>query len=187
MSCGKKIVATLLRSLSAWAVCSRLCARCLPSFQAAAIGPSPYADTVLLLPAPGEQHTLGLVILSEFFRREGWQVVGGPVSNGAGTADLVRSTWVDVVGFSLGSTRHLDGLAASIRGVRAASRNRYLGVMVGGPLFLQRPDLVRRVGADTTAVRCPDRDAAGKKLVGDAGSGRLTISHGPGDQRGGFR
>ena len=33
--------------------------------------------SVLLLPTPGEQHTFGLVIVGEFFRRAGWSVSGG--------------------------------------------------------------------------------------------------------------
>jgi MerR family transcriptional regulator, light-induced transcriptional regulator len=122
-----------------------------PSFQRAAVNRSPYADTVLLLPAPGEQHTLGLIMLSEFFLREGWHLIGGSVSTGYDAADLVRGTWVDVAGFSIGSISHLDQLKACIRVVRKASRNRYIGVMVGGPLLLQRPDLVTRLGADATA------------------------------------
>jgi hypothetical protein len=32
---------------------------------------------LLLVPAPGEQHTFGLVMASGLFRREGWQVHGG--------------------------------------------------------------------------------------------------------------
>jgi methanogenic corrinoid protein MtbC1 len=126
-----------------------------PSFQLAATACSAHADTLLLLPAPGEQHTLGLVILAEFFRREGWHIVGGPVSTGYDAVDLVRETWIDIAGFSIGSVNCIDTLTASIRSVRKASRNRYLGVMVGGPLFLQRPELVARVGADTTAADAP--------------------------------
>jgi methanogenic corrinoid protein MtbC1 len=123
-----------------------------PGFQTAAVGRSAHADTVLLLPAPGEQHTLGLVILSEFFQREGWHLLGGPVSTALDAAGIVRDHCVDVAGFSLGSLNHLDALTACIRAVRKASRNRYLAVMVGGPLFLQRPELVTRVGADSTAA-----------------------------------
>lgn len=126
-----------------------------PSFQTASVSRSAHADTVLLLPAPGEQHTIGLVILAEFFQREGWQVAGGPVSTGYDAADLVRGAWVDIAGFSIGSIKHVDGLTACINAVRRASRNRYVGIMVGGPLFLRRPDLVTRVGADTTAPDAP--------------------------------
>jgi methanogenic corrinoid protein MtbC1 len=126
-----------------------------PSFQMAAVGQSAHAETVLLLPAPGEQHTFGLVILAEFFRREGWHVTGSPASSGIDAPTLVSDAWVDIAGFSIGSIKHVDRLTACIRAVRKASRNRYLGVMVGGPLFLHRPDLVARVGADTSAADAP--------------------------------
>jgi methanogenic corrinoid protein MtbC1 len=136
-----------------------------PSFQAAAVTQSAHADTILLLPAPGEQHTLGLVILSEFFHREGWHVIGGPALGGSNTAGIVDGQWIDVIGFSLGSIKHFDALAASIRAARKASRNRSLGIMVGGPLFLQRPELVTRVGADTTATDAPGAIRQAKGLL----------------------
>jgi MerR family transcriptional regulator, light-induced transcriptional regulator len=41
-----------------------------PKFQAAALN-RPRTDSILLMPAPGEQHSFGIVILSEFFLREG--------------------------------------------------------------------------------------------------------------------
>lgn len=137
-------------------------------FQTAAVTPHTHPDTILLLPAPLEQHTLGLVILSEFFQREGWHVIGGPVSGGSDSggcdaAAAVRSSWVDVAGFSLGSSSKLEGLANCIRSVRKASQNRYLFVMVGGPLFLLHPELVSRVGADTTA---PDATSAVRQARG---------------------
>lgn len=125
-----------------------------PSFQLAAVG-RPHADTVLLLPAPGEQHSLGLVMLSEFFRREGWHVVGGPASSGNDAVRLVRSAWVDVAGFSIGSDHLLGGLAACITALRKASRNKDINVMVGGPMLLRYPDLVKRTGADTAATDAP--------------------------------
>ena len=39
-----------------------------------------------------------------------------------------------------------------IRALRRASRNRAIGVLVGGPLFIDHPELVARVGADATAI-----------------------------------
>jgi methanogenic corrinoid protein MtbC1 len=124
------------------------------SFQATAVSPSD-AKSVLLLPAPGEQHTFGLLMLAEYFRRAGWHVAGGPVSSGIDPVDAVRCGWFDVAAFSIGSEALLGGLARCIRRVRWSSRNRDLGIMVGGPLFLQRPDLVGRAGADVTATDAP--------------------------------
>jgi methanogenic corrinoid protein MtbC1 len=136
-----------------------------PAFQKAAVPRSARADTVLLLPAPGKQHSLGLVILAEFFQREGWHVVGGPVSTGYDAAQLVRTHSVDVAGFSIASSGRLQALKSCIRSLRRASRNRYLGVMVGGPLFLQQPELVTRLGADATAADAPEALQKARELL----------------------
>ncbi len=133
-----------------------------PTFQTAALSRA-HADSILLLPAPGEQHFFGLVILSEFFLREGWHVVGGPASRGNGPADIVRTTWVDVAGFSIASNVRMEGLADCIRDVRRASVNTEIKVMVGGPLLLMRPNVVQEVGADVSAADAPGavREARG--------------------------
>jgi methanogenic corrinoid protein MtbC1 len=125
-----------------------------PRFQAASVSQSD-AVSLLLLPAPGEQHTFGLLILAEFFQRAGWRVAGGPKSSMADAAELARHQWFDVAGFSIGSERLLDSLAKTIRAVRRASRNRNIGVMVGGPLFQHRPELVALAGADAMALDAP--------------------------------
>jgi methanogenic corrinoid protein MtbC1 len=126
-----------------------------PRFQDSASG---HVDgsSILLMPVTGEHHTFGLTLLAEFFQRAGWRVAGGPVTQGVDPAILVRDSWYDVAGFSLGSESLIAVLTRQIRQVRRASRNRCLVVMVGGPLFLLHPDLVARVGADTTATDAPD-------------------------------
>ncbi len=103
---------------------------------------------ILLLPSPGEQHTFGLVMVSEFFRHAGWDVAGGPWEAGADPVTMVKREWFDVVGFSLGSELHLDDLSACIRAVRKAAVNPRVGIMVGGPIFGLHPEFVSRVGAD---------------------------------------
>ncbi len=135
-----------------------------PRFHAASVNRAD-ARRVLLLPAPGEQHTFGLQILAEFFQRAGWRVAGGPKWTGADAADLVRRDWFDVVGFSIGSERMFGGLANGIRRVRRASRNRCLGVMVGGPLFQQRPELAALAGADASADDAPGAVMVARDLV----------------------
>ncbi len=73
---------------------------------------------------------------------------------------LVRSEWFAVVGLSVASETRIDALANGIRALRRASRNRAIGVLVGGPLFLAHPELVGHVGADATALdggQAPDQ------------------------------
>jgi len=106
---------------------------------------------VLLLPSPGEQHTFGLVMVGEFFRRSGWDVSGGAWESAADAPGLVASEWFDVVGLSLGAEIHLEALQQCITAIREASRNRDVAIMVGGPIFGARPECVAQVGADAMA------------------------------------
>ncbi|QJE74266.1 cobalamin B12-binding domain-containing protein [Aerophototrophica crusticola] len=107
---------------------------------------------VLLLPTPGDQHSFGLFMVAEFFRRAGWDVTTANPSGRDELAALVREQWYAVVGLSGGSGAKLDMVAGCIRAVRKNSRNRSVGVMVGGPIFTLHPDYVGLVGADDCAV-----------------------------------
>ncbi len=113
------------------------------------VGRSPRA---LMLPSPGEQHTLGLYMVSEFFRREGWDVWGNSFPAELDVATLVKAEWFDVVGFSLAGEVKLDALKPCIDALRRASLNPQIKVLLGGPLLLAQPQLVEQVGADAMAL-----------------------------------
>jgi methanogenic corrinoid protein MtbC1 len=107
---------------------------------------------ILLAPTPGEQHSFGLLMVGEFFRRQGWDVCSG---TGASTRELVATTrkqWFSMVGFSMASDGRIDALAALIRDIRRNSRNPNIGVLVGGQAFAEQPELTALVGADATAT-----------------------------------
>ena len=105
----------------------------------------------LLVPAPGENHTFGLSLVVEFFRRAGWDVCSEYPATSGDLAAIVRGEWFAVVGLSVGCENRLDQLASSVRAVRRASANRDVGIMVGGRVFIDHPELVSLVGADATA------------------------------------
>jgi methanogenic corrinoid protein MtbC1 len=119
---------------------------------------------LLMVPAIGEQHTFGLTMVAEFFRRAGW-VVWRSFGPSGELVELVRQEWFSVVGFSLGSETRLDALASEIRAVRRASCNRAIGVMVGGPVFVAHPELVPQVGADATANDGRDAPRQAEDLI----------------------
>jgi len=102
---------------------------------------------ILLTSVPGEVHTLGLSIVSEFFMRAGWDVdahflPADPVSW------QVQATWYDVVGFTVGSLEGLEPLARAIESVRRQSLNRCVSIIAGGPVFTVYPDAWERIAAD---------------------------------------
>jgi methanogenic corrinoid protein MtbC1 len=107
---------------------------------------------VLLVPGPGEQHTFGLSMVGEFFRRAGWLVRSGPWATTNDLANMVRGENFSLIGFSLSSETRLDSLANDIRVVRRVSRNRKIGVMVGGRVFSDHPQSCADIGADGMAA-----------------------------------
>ncbi len=106
----------------------------------------------LLAPTPGEQHTFGLLMVTEFFRREGWDVWGGPSASHNDVLQVVNAEKFSVVGFSVSCDDRLDELTQWIQTIRNHSRNPEIGVLVGGRVFVDNPQLTREVGADATAL-----------------------------------
>jgi methanogenic corrinoid protein MtbC1 len=106
----------------------------------------------LLVPLPGEQHTFGLYLLAEFFRRAGWGVCSMPLKAANDVVAIVRREWFAVVGLSLSCESRLEELAKEIRVIRRASCNHGICVMVGGGIFIEHPEFVSQVGADLMAV-----------------------------------
>lgn len=123
------------------------------------------ARRALLVPAPGEQHTFGLSMVAEFFMHAGWEVAGGQGAYRDEAIDMVRREWFDVIGFSVGSEARLDWLTSCITSVRQASRNKEIGVLVGGPIFALYPEFVAVVGADATSKDGKQAPVAAEGLI----------------------
>ena len=104
--------------------------------------------SVLLTPAPGEQHTLGLSMVADFFQRSGWEVAGGPYAISDDPATLVKKKRYDAIGFSLGASVGFNRLKDCIASVRAVAAPSRICVIVGGPYFIAHPDQAAGVGAD---------------------------------------
>ena len=125
----------------------------------------------LLVPAPGEKTELGfvmfgLVMVSEFFRRDGWDAWIEPDTQSTEFNGLIRSQWFDVVELLVSGDKKMDALAERIRTIRRESRNQGLGVMVCGPAFVEHPELVLLVGADVAANDPRQGAVQAKKAVG---------------------
>jgi methanogenic corrinoid protein MtbC1 len=106
---------------------------------------------VALAAAPGEHHRFGLSMVGTFFRKAGWSVTTLDDSTLPDLAALLRREWFGVLGISVGSEQRLERLAAVLPRLRDVSRNASLSVIIGGPIFVTRPELASQIGADGTA------------------------------------
>ena len=116
------------------------------------VQPRPNAPRALLVQMPGEQHGMGLAMVVAFFRRAGWNVANDPVADSDELISLVRRQSYGIVGISVSCSERIEQLASAIAGIRRLSCNAGIGIMVGGPPFLEHPQLAEMVGADATAI-----------------------------------
>jgi MerR family transcriptional regulator, light-induced transcriptional regulator len=113
--------------------------------------------SLLLLSEPGAQHSMGLFMLSEFFKRAGWAVTVGLPQDLTEFKRLFQSDWFDAVGISVSTDRHLQALGRVLPRLCEDADNLNLRVFVGGPMACVAPELLRGLVGRTTEV-----------LVGDA-------------------
>ena len=126
---------------------------------------------ILLAPIPGDQHTFGITLVAQFLRRAGWDVWHEFSSRSADIIEVLRQNWFTVVGLSVGSETRLADVAALITVIRQASRNRDVGVLIGGPLLVDRPDLAMLLGADATAVDGTEAVLRAQQMCGRQSAG----------------
>ncbi len=107
---------------------------------------------VLLVSVPGEQHTMGLYMMSEFFRRAGWDVWSELPSDYDEVVSKARSDWFDVIGLSVGSEHKIAALTEAVAALRQASRNAEVSIMAGGPILVSNPEFAITLGIDFTAT-----------------------------------
>ena len=120
---------------------------------------------VLLMTAPGEQHMFGVDMVGKLMRAAGWDVtiLKGPSISDIGAS--VARDWYGVVGFALSDEAGLEGIGRGIDEIRRMSKNRHIGVMVGGPAFTAHPERAVQVGADGVADDAPAAVILAKKLL----------------------
>lgn len=119
---------------------------------------------VLMAMAPGNQHDFGVKMVERFLRAAGWQVETELSGNMEEIVDAARRNWFAVVGLTAGSHEQIDSVRTAIDRLRAESKNRAIGVMVGGPMFTADPGLAVAVGADDTAPNAPAAVVVAQKL-----------------------
>jgi methanogenic corrinoid protein MtbC1 len=106
---------------------------------------------VLLTVYPNEQHAFGITLVGQLFTEAGWSVTLMTPTRMAEVTQRLSSEWFDLVGISLSNDSLIEKLTSAISQMRRKSRNRLIGVLVGGATFNGNPDLYATVGANASA------------------------------------
>lgn len=122
---------------------------------------------VMLASAPGSQHVLGLSIVSEFFRKGGWQVVMEISPSARELRRAVQNEWFDLIGLSIALEAQLPDLPGLVVGLKKASRNPKVRVLLGGRVFHDQNHDPRRYGAEGICTDAKEATALAATMVAD--------------------
>jgi methanogenic corrinoid protein MtbC1 len=120
---------------------------------------------ILIATLPGSQHSFGLSMLSEFFRSEGWTVLAIPAPDERELIEALVNNWLDVFALSVSLDSELDNAKNIIEFARKRSCNPEISVIVGGPLFINNPELAESVGADGASLDAPSALILAEQLL----------------------
>ncbi|MBV8973372.1 MAG: cobalamin B12-binding domain-containing protein [Sphingomonadaceae bacterium] len=124
---------------------------------------------ILLTVPPGDQHSFGLVMIEDFFRRAGWHTWSAAAAPMSELCAMVAGQWFELIGISVSAAEQMAALPAVLVGLRAASCNPAVGIMVGGQVFTDHPEWAAGVGADATASDAAQAIGVAERLVETAG------------------
>ncbi|MBU3725628.1 MAG: cobalamin B12-binding domain-containing protein [Burkholderiaceae bacterium] len=136
-----------------------------PGFRTEHDGLTTHHHRIMLTTVPGSQHTLGILMVAEFFRRAGWGVWGEPAATRDQLIDAASREWFDVIGISVGSEPQLVDLKAFVDDLRQASQNRAIAIMVGGPVMMRHEEDLADYGADAIAKDADHAVQVAEQLV----------------------
>ena len=108
---------------------------------------------ILLAKVSGEEHTLGLLVVTACFQEAGWEVSGGSeLTCGAQMFRALADNDFAVLGLSVGVSVETGSLAAIIAKARSVSANRDIGICLGGPALMADRDRFIGLNVDFVAT-----------------------------------
>jgi MerR family transcriptional regulator, light-induced transcriptional regulator len=115
-------------------------------------GFSDFQGNALLLNTPGSQHTLGILMLGEFFKLAGWNTTVEIEISPEVLKNRINLQAYDLVGISISCEDQWDTMESLLQEIKKISKNKGVLTMVGGPLFDFKPELMDICSADASAL-----------------------------------
>ncbi len=127
--------------------------------------PNRGSRSALFSTMPGEQHSLGTLMVGECFQRNGWDVEILIEPTQQELNEKLANNSFDLVGLTISCDCPTDIIKGLVTAIRAVSSNPRIRVMLGGRVLNEQPELVGICGADDTAVDASMALKAAEELV----------------------
>lgn len=114
---------------------------------------------------PGEQHSLGTLMVAECFQRAGWDTDVLIEPSQSELTAKVASRHYELAGLTLSNDCPRAALSSLITSIKAVSSNSGICVMIGGRFVIENPDIVAQCKADGTATDAQTAIALADALV----------------------
>ena len=107
--------------------------------------------TALFSTMPGEQHSLGTLMVAECFQRAGWDadVLIEPTQSEL-NHKLAEHAY-DLIGLTITRDCPCATLTSLVASIKSISKNAKIRIMMGGRVIQEQPELIAQCGADGTA------------------------------------
>jgi MerR family transcriptional regulator, light-induced transcriptional regulator len=119
----------------------------------------------LFSPMPGEQHSLGTLMITECFQRAGWDADALIEPTPSDISTKLSGQHYDLIGLTVSCDCSSAAIHGTVNMIRTVSVNPHIRIMLGGRVINDRPKLVTECGADATASDARDAIILADRLV----------------------
>lgn len=155
-------------------------ARLLASEKVSVFAGRPDQPAVLIVPEPGEMHSLGASLDGRMLENAGWSPQCEFPADDRALEEMVSGSWFDVLDLSLSVALRqeswLPRLKESIAHARRASKNPALVVVVGGRVFVESRAAGEAVGADAASTTSGTVERSILRTVSSTGTRTVTAT-----------
>lgn len=120
--------------------------------------------SILISVFPESQHSLGTLILSNYFIHSGWRVYRPENNSLRSISRELESNNHDAIAISISCDEQLEQLPNTISVLREKSKNPKIKVLIGGPLYNKTPEKFHHIQADIKAFT-PEESVERLELV----------------------
>lgn len=120
--------------------------------------------SILISVFPESQHSLGTLILSNYFIHSGWRVYRPENNSLKSISRELEFNNHDAIAISVSCDEQLEQLPNTIHTLRGKSKNPKIKVLIGGPLYNKAPEKFNHIEADIKAFT-PEESVERLELV----------------------